>query len=102
MDLYKRLIGYPYDELEGLAKIPFGPYIAQCFRQQAGDCTRAQIVSWYQLTTDEVADHDAIMVRVDAAESPLQRHEMEDILNFVEQGWLWTTPETLQARFGIA
>lgn len=101
MDLYKRLIGYPYDG-EGFDKIPIYPYISACQMQIAGDCSRGQVVGWLNLTVDEAADHDAVIARMEESVTPLTRHKVEDILNFVEQGWIYTTAEQLQASFGIS
>ncbi len=101
MDLYKRLIGYPYDG-DGFDKIAIYPYITACEMQRAGDCTRGQIVGWLTLTTEEADDHDDVIARMSELITPLTRHKMEDILNFVEQGWIYTTDSQLQAAFGIS
>jgi len=106
MDLYKRLIGYPYDGVEynngeGFAKIAIYPYITVCEMQRDGVITREQAIQFLQLTQDERADHDAVIARMNDEVAPLSRHKMEDILNFVEQGWLYTTDSQLQAAFGI-
>jgi hypothetical protein len=105
MQLFKRLVGYPYDSPPSdpiVTKIPFGPYVSACVCQIAGDCTRADVIGWFTLVPEEQDDHDDVIERLTASENPLTRHEIEDLCNLVEQGFgPWVVAENLRTRFGI-